>query len=272
MAMQSHLFVSIVLFAALLRPSAAALADAPPPLGAWKSGILGFDQPPSLDMSRGDAGALCRRAVTVAGRAHGIPEHFMSAIARIESGRKSGDGQINPWPWSINVEGVDHVYDTRDQAVAAVRGFQAHGVRSIDVGCMQVNLLHHPTAFASLEIGFEPTTNATYAATFLAQLFQQTGSWPKAVAAYHSFTPELGDAYQRKVMAVLTEETRKDMAQVDAGASPRSAQWGARGAGGAVMLGNKAEVARMIPLGGSETMRTLDAYRAAPVRVATRAP
>lgn len=274
-----------LLLVALMCDASASWADTAGALGAVNSGVPGLPRfpsplvsspvPPSVpfpvpvSVTAEDPGVSCRRAVAIAGRAQGIPDHYMSAIARIESGRRSADGQVNPWPWSINVEGVDHVYETRALAVAAVRAFQASGVRSIDVGCMQVNLLYHPTAFATLEFGFDPSANAGYAARFLSQLFQQTGSWPKAVAAYHSATPELGDAYQRKVMAVLAEETRKDLALTPGPA--RAAQVASLGAG-ALMLGNRAEVARIIPLGGSETVRTLDAYRAAPVRVATRGP
>lgn len=254
---------------ALLSRAPAAFADAPGMLGRANFGVTGLLRPQVSVVPVEDPGVMCRRAVQAAGRAHGVPEHFMSAIARIESGRRSADGQVNPWPWSINVEGVDHVYDTRDQAVAAVRAFQAQGIRSIDVGCMQVNLLHHPTAFASLELGFDPSANAGYAARFLAQLFQQTRSWPKAVAAYHSSTPELGDAYQRKVIAVLAEETQKDLA-LTAAPAPQHPQMSALASGGALMLGNKAEAARLIPLGGTENIRTLGAYRATPVRVATR--
>jgi hypothetical protein len=220
-----------------------------------------------------DPGVQCRRAVSAAGRDAGVPDHLLSAIARIESGRRSADGRINPWPWSINVEGVDHIYDTREQAVAAVRALQAKGARSIDVGCMQVNLLHHPTAFPSLEQGFDPSANAAYAARFLMQLYRQTGSWPKAVAAYHSFTPELGDAYQRKVMAVMSEETQSDLALIGAPVPGSNRFAGALGgAGGALMLGNRSEAARIIPLAGGDGARNLDAYRAAPVRIALRGP
>ena len=45
---------------------------------------------------------------------------------------------------------------TRQQAVAAVQALQARGVRSIDVGCLQVNLMYHPIAFASLDDAFDP--------------------------------------------------------------------------------------------------------------------
>ena len=82
-----------------------------------------------------------------------------------------------------------------------MRASQARGVRSIDVGCLQVNLMHHPHAFASLKQAFDPKANVDYAARFLRDLFDQTGSWPQAAARYHSATPALGAAYRRKVLA-----------------------------------------------------------------------
>ena len=51
-----------------------------------------------------------------------------------------------------------------------MRAVQAQGVRSIDIGCMQVNLMHHPNAFATLDAAFDPLANALYAARFLTEL------------------------------------------------------------------------------------------------------
>ena len=39
---------------------------------------------------------------------------------------------------------------------------------------MQVNLMHHPNAFADLDEAFDPAANARYAVTFLSALYQQT--------------------------------------------------------------------------------------------------
>jgi hypothetical protein len=65
---------------------------------------------------------------------------------------------------------------------------------------MQINLLHHPEAFASLEEAFEPRANVSYAARFLKQLQTQSGSWPSAAAAYHSQTPGRAEDYERRVL------------------------------------------------------------------------
>ncbi len=234
---------------------------------------LHFSQapPPSLARplqapSAQDPGAQCRRAAQLAGRAAGVPEHLMSAIARVESGRRGADGQVQPWPWSINVAGVDHVFDTKDQAILAVRAFQAQGIRSIDVGCMQVNLMHHPTAFASLDQAFDPAANAAYAARFLLQLFAQSGSWAKATADYHSATPELGTPYQQKVMQVLPQEMLADARQA---AAPIATALGGGLVRPPMMMLGSAPVARVITT-GPMIGRGLEAYRAAPVRLTTR--
>ncbi|HJO71542.1 MAG: hypothetical protein QF450_07035 [Rhodospirillales bacterium] len=61
-----------------------------------------------------------------------------------------------------------------------MRRLSARGVRNIDVGCMQVNLLYHKDAFATLEEAFEPASNAAYAARFLKDLYATSGSWSAA--------------------------------------------------------------------------------------------
>jgi hypothetical protein len=237
--------------------------------------------PPPLAVPGGDAGLQCRRAVQQAGRAAGVPEHLMSAIARVESGRRGADGQMQPWPWSINVAGTDHVYDTKEQAIIAVRQYQAQGIASIDVGCMQVNLMHHPHAFTSLEQAFDPVANAAYAARFLLRLFAQTGSWAAATADYHSATPELGGPYQQKVMSVLPQETLAD-ARLGGATGQIGAVWPGGLARAPLRFLSQPPAAHVIPLAlpqqgapggqmiGQAVGRGLAAYRAAPVRLASR--
>ena len=126
----------------------------------------------------------------------------MQAIGVVESGRADERGGVTAWPWTINVEGTGYIFETKQEAIEAVNAQRARGARSIDVGCMQVNLLHHGSAFGSLEQAFDPAANARYAAEFLQRLLAQTGSWPRAAAGYHSLTPDIGAEYARKVLAV----------------------------------------------------------------------
>ena len=132
-----------------------------------------------------------------------MPVQLVRAISTVEAGRLDGrTHRVSPWPWTINVYGNGYFYPTKTQAMAAVLVLQAAGIQSIDVGCMQINLMYHPQAFASLDEAFSPSANVAYAVGFLTELFRQTGSWPAAAAAYHSQTTEIGAEYEKRVMAL----------------------------------------------------------------------
>ncbi len=238
------------------------------------------------------ASALCRAAILQAERAAHVPDRLLDAIAMVESGRRDPvSGAIYPWPWTINAEGVGHFYETKADAIAAVQAFQAAGVRSIDVGCMQVSLLYHADAFANLDQAFDPVTNAAYGARFLVQLFEQTSAWPLAAAAYHSLTPDLGAEYARRVLAAwgipqlpVTSQTVTfgAAAPVHTAAmsdlSPfRMSPPTGEPARSATVLPSGHEAVRMLPVPGVVTApgvtgRGLDAYRAVPIALALHAP
>ncbi len=139
---------------------------------------------------------LCTKYISRYERQYGIPTHLLAAISTTESGRYHKGLKISiPWPWTINVEGKGYYFDSKQEAIAAVKQHRARGAKSIDVGCMQVNLIHHGQAFASLEKAFEPEHNVEYAASFLRSLYQGGKSWKKAAADYHSKTPSRGGKY-----------------------------------------------------------------------------
>ncbi len=160
--------------------------------------VAAVPAPPPVPQTPYDA---CDYAIAAAEKPPHLPDNLLPAISRVESGRLDpATRRVRAWPWTINVEGVGSFFDTKEQAVATVQALQAKGVRSIDVGCMQVNLMHHPKAFASLDEAFEPATNAAYAAGFLAMLHRQFNDWNLATAAYHSMDPVRGEEYQRLVL------------------------------------------------------------------------
>ena len=256
----------------------------------------------SVSVARADVApsALCRSAIAAAERSFGVPDRLMQAIGVVESGRTDERGGVTAWPWTINVEGVGYVFDTKQDAIAAVNAHRARGVQSIDVGCMQVNLMHHGDAFASLEQAFDPMANARYAAEFLQKLLGQTGSWPRAAAAYHSMTPDIGADYGRKVLTVwarpglgepvpfLTVRNGAVMANLipptsvftsSSASGPTAASPGGltmRGSMTARILPSGAGSATTAagaaaPAGSAGTGRGLAAYRAAPTRLATSA-
>ena len=229
-------------------------------------------------------GHLCRAAITEAERGANLPRGLLQAIGRVESGRRDPEtGQFAPWPWTINAEGEGKYFPTREAAIAHVRQLQARGVRIIDVGCMQINLHHHPNAFASLEQAFDPLTNARYAARFLSELNGGRADWRQAAGHYHSQTPERAGPYREKVLAAWEKEARNagDSSAEAMALARLRAGWGsvALASAGGISLSNRAERAQIIPLpgggggglaGGGSPGRGLDAYRSAPIRALSR--
>lgn len=131
---------------------------------------------------------------------HQIPRHLLNAIAHVESGRTMADKSTIAWPWTINVDGKGYVFDSKQEAISAVKRFQSLGKKSIDIGCMQINLKHHPNAFSSLDVAFDPKHNVSYGARFLVGLKNQmNGDWSKAIAHYHSASPKHHTPYRQKV-------------------------------------------------------------------------
>jgi tetratricopeptide (TPR) repeat protein len=143
----------------------------------------------------------CLPAIAAAEKHQGIPDGLLVAIALAESGRPDPTtGLIAPWPWTINANGTGRFYDTPAEAIADVGALLGRNNAFVDVGCMQVDLYHHPQAFRTLSAAFTPEHNVDYAARFLVSLRQRLGSWPTAVAAYHSGDPTEGDAYLARVL------------------------------------------------------------------------
>ena len=143
----------------------------------------------------------CEQAARDAEQANGLPADLLTAIGRVESGRRGADGQVAPWPWSVNAAGQGYYLPSAAAAIALVRTLQARGVQSIDVGCFQVNLLYHPQAFSSLDDAFTPASNARAAAAFLRTLRDRAAGLEDAVGQYHSADTTRGVPYARMVMA-----------------------------------------------------------------------
>lgn len=159
---------------------------------------------PALSAPSASPAQLCESAISATEVTARLPARMMGAIALVESGRVDlTTGTTRPWPWTINAEGQGFFFATKQQAIDAVRALQVRGIQSIDVGCMQVNMMFHPRAFASLEEAFDPAANTRYAAQFLNALYAVRHDWPTAIAAYHSETPSIGTDYRERVMAHL---------------------------------------------------------------------
>jgi hypothetical protein len=129
---------------------------------------------------------LCEYEIEKAEKKYGIPYRLFMAIGTVESGYALDSKLKRPYPWAICVDGKSYFFSTKSAAISAVRRLIARGKRNIDVGCMQVNLLHHSHAFKTLEEAFTPKHNVDYAARFFIELKNTYYSWTKAVGYYHS--------------------------------------------------------------------------------------
>ena len=168
----------------------------------WPLALRAQPMPPARIVGTASSSLTCHEAAQVAEQRAGLPPGMLDAIGRVESGRPDpATGQVWAWPWAVNAAGEGRSFASLAEAASYVRERQAAGVQSIDVGCFQINLLHHPDAFATLDEGFDPAANAAYAARFLSDLHQRTGGWAAAIAAYHSATPGIGEPYRDMVLA-----------------------------------------------------------------------
>ncbi len=161
---------------------------------------------PAASVEKESDWALCRDAAHRVEKATDLPHALLQAMSLVETGRRGPDGAHTAWPWTINANGRGYRFANKQEAIWAVERLRAKGMRSIDVGCMQVNLRYHPRAFTSLDEAFDPAANMAYAADFLGRLKDRHGSWRAASARYHSYNPKLREKYAARVDKTLISE------------------------------------------------------------------
>ena len=189
-----------------LAPGSAAAQSGDTPGNAAILGLRGVSAPISMSALT-DPWNACEREAIRRELADGLPRAIMAAIAMAESGRYNRAAKTRrAWPWTINTGGRSYYFDTKAEAVRFTQHLLNSGIRSIDVGCMQVNLHYHPDAFANLREAFDPATNVAYAARFLLDLHGRLGSWPDAVSHYHSGEPSRHRPYFRRVIGIWKKE------------------------------------------------------------------
>ncbi|QYX58460.1 transglycosylase SLT domain-containing protein [Roseovarius sp. SCSIO 43702] len=169
--------------------------------------VAGFILAPLAICIAGDVAAAdrqsiaCDAAARAAAERTGVPTWVLRTITRVETGR-AHDGVVQPWPWTVNMEGKGHWFKTRAAALRFAQAELARGARSFDVGCFQINHRWHGEAFASIDDMFDPLRNALYAARFLVRLHDETGDWSRAAGAYHSRTEVHARRYSAKFDAI----------------------------------------------------------------------
>ncbi len=154
---------------------------------------------------------LCLIATREAEARLGLPDGRLGAISRVETGVVMPvTGDVEPWPWTVNAGGIGHWYATRDAAARATALMLAHSGADIDVGCMQVSLRYHRSAFASLAEALDPARNVAYGASLLRSLSggRAGRTLSAATGLYHSATPALGEPYRASVARMQRRQRR----------------------------------------------------------------
>lgn len=162
-----------------------------------------------------DDALVCMDATQKFEKAYNIKKHLLTTIASVETGRWDAKKKQNlAWPWTVNAQGKGKFFKTKEEAVREVKRLQKAGVRSIDVGCMQINLAYHPDAFKNVEEAFDPYKNVEYSAKFLKNLYENRGKdWIKAAMAYHSSVPHKAQRYKKKLVSAyeMVKQAYNDM-------------------------------------------------------------
>ncbi len=155
---------------------------------------------------------LCEIAADRAEARYQIKSNLLQTIASVESGRWNVEaGRRVAWPWAVHANGRGWYFKTKAEAVAAVQELQRKGITNIDVGCMQINLKYHGTAFQNLDEAFDPQKNADYSARFLKKLYERNKQdWSKTAMHYHSRNMRLGNNYKSRLEKHYVEYVRAD--------------------------------------------------------------
>lgn len=188
--------LGILVVAALVGSPVSALAD------FWQGFYLTQKPAPPAkqEVAQQDAGpsnhsaSVCLAEIFRKQEKYAIPDNLLLAIGIQEAGRKDKTG-LTVWPWTVNAKGKGMFFQSKSEVVSWVEARRKLGMKSIDVGCMQVNLKWHGKAFDSVQQALEPSANVDYAARFLLGLYHETGDWGKAAGRYHSATEKHQTVY-----------------------------------------------------------------------------
>lgn len=140
------------------------------------------------------------------GREQGVSPRLLQAIAVVETGYGG-----RPWPWTLNIEGTALRFQSQEAAHGVLVAALKRGIRSIDVGYMQVNVAWHGHRLGNTWAALDPHRNITVAAQILRENLDQARDARLAVARYHSATSWRGESYLAKVARVyasISEESR----------------------------------------------------------------
>lgn len=145
---------------------------------------------------------------------YNVPSTILYGIAYAESGKTIKPGVYKPWPWTLNVAGVPRRYPTRRSAYKGLMSFLQKGIKSIDIGIMQVNWRYHHKKLGTPWQALDPFNNTRTGARILQNEYKIVGEWKKAIGRYHS----PGQKPKQKKRAVrYSDRVMKHIARISGG-------------------------------------------------------
>ena len=147
-----------------------------------------------MDSSEGSSHKVSHPLIEKIAREERIPAKLLKSVTYVESGFH---------PWTLNVEGQPHFFDTRKAAEQHLEKVVKEGVTNVDIGCAQINWGWHGKKFKSPKDLLSPETSLRYAARLLRQNRIATRSWMKAALLYHSGDKVRQSIYRKRLIQYL---------------------------------------------------------------------
>jgi hypothetical protein len=140
----------------------------------------------------------------------GLDPYILYAVALVESAKVT-KRVAKPWPWALNRQGRPFIPASVAEAKAILGGSLAKGVRSIDVGLMQVNVRWQGHRVRQPEDLLDPATNLRVGADILAEsIGSAPGNLVLGIGRYHAGFQDEARAYRygRRVLSVARQIRR----------------------------------------------------------------
>lgn len=141
-----------------------------------------------------------------------VPPEILYAVALTESGTKTANGELRPWPWTLNIKGTGYFFNSQIEACSTLRqALTTTSSKRIDVGIAQINIGYHGHYVTSPCELLEPYTNLRIAAMLLRQHYQQSNNnqnWLIVAGKYHApNNPTNAARYRSKVKKHLIKQS-----------------------------------------------------------------
>jgi soluble lytic murein transglycosylase-like protein len=137
----------------------------------------------------------------------GLDPYILYAVALVESARIN-DRLAAPWPWALNRQGRPIIPSSRLEARGILNEALSKGIRSIDVGLMQVNVRWNGHRVHRPDDLLDPETNIRVGADVLTEAMDSApGDLALGIGRYHTGWRNDADAYRygQRVLAIAQQ-------------------------------------------------------------------